>query len=160
MSSNVDILNTYNADAGQETKNAAFVAAIAQADGIRKAKATITSAAAATPVSLIPASDVPDGYAVEILDMRATVGGATQWGTTANVDLRTTTAGTVLVSMVVALLIAQGNVGLNSVAADKLHSSLKGGALVDAGQGVNVVGNANGTGSDLTVTVYYRLVRI
>ncbi len=114
---------------------------------------TLTSAAAATAVSIIADSEVPAGFTPYILNFRAQVNGGTPWATTATVKIQDT-AGTPVdfVTFAVAGLTANAYLVDNTanVTLGTAYSLNTGGT---AGKGLRVVGNANGTGSNLVVTV-------
>lgn len=114
---------------------------------------TLTASAAATPVVLIPDSDVPAGFKVFVTSFLARVNGATNWATTANVKIQDTNATPVdFVTMLVAALTGNARVlpGSANTTLEDAMSLMTGGTT---GRGLQVRGNANGTGSDLVVTV-------
>jgi hypothetical protein len=114
---------------------------------------TITSAAAATPVSILADAEVGTGRKVYVQQVIATVGGATAWATTANVKVQDTNSSPVdFFTMLVAALGANARAvfGSASTTIETAAGTMTGGT---AGKGLQVVGNANGTGSTLTVTV-------
>lgn len=115
--------------------------------------ATITSAAAATAVSVVADAEVGTGRIVHVTDVLARVNGTTGWGTTATVKLQDTNGTPVdFVTYAVAALTNQARVYLSSsnVTNENALSLNTGGT---AGKGLQLKGNANGTGSDLVVTV-------
>lgn len=121
---------------------------------IYKATATIASAAAATAVPLLPASMVPSGKKVYLLGFIARVNGATGWGTTATVKVQDTNGTPVdFVTMAVAALTNAARVvpGTANVTLEDAFAKGSGGT---AGKGLQLKGDANGTGSDLIVTVW------
>lgn len=118
-----------------------------------KATATLTSAAAATPVTLLADANVPAGKKVYITGFFAKVNGATVWATTANVYVKDNAGSPVTaITMAVAALTANAFVGLtttNITVADPVALNTG----LTAAKGLQLVANANGTGSDLVVTV-------
>ncbi len=128
-------------------------------NSVRFRRATIKSNAAGTAVVLVPADEVPPDRVVQIIpDYRGKVGGATPWGTTAAVSIKTAITGTVLVSF------AQAGLTANAVLRPGAANVTEADAVVlgtgaDPGEGLVIQGDVNGTGSDLTVCIWYRLVR-
>jgi hypothetical protein len=118
-----------------------------------KATATLTSAAAATPVTLLADSAVPAGKKVYITGFFAKVNGATAWGTTANCYVKDSASSPVTaITMAVAALTANAFVTVNTAnitIADPVALNTG----LTAAKGLTISGNANGTGSDLVVTV-------
>ncbi len=124
----------------------------------------LTSAAAATAVVIIPNEEVPDGYRVYLHGATGLVSGGTLWATTATVIIRTKSASPVtLGTFQVADLTGDAFVDLftgkdiqNSGGAQtsQLGTEAKKGEFADSGYGIEVKGNANGTGSDLYVRVW------
>lgn len=122
--------------------------------------ATLTSAAAATGVTLIADSEVPVGYVPYMTNFRAKVDGATVWGTTATVKVQDTNGTPVdFITMAVAALTANAFVKDNTtnVTAEAAYAKNTGGT---AGKGIRVIGNANGTGSDLVVTADFVYIKL
>ena len=122
--------------------------------------ATITSAAAATAVSLVKDVEVPRGFKPYLTDFHAKVDGGTGWGTTATVKIQDTNGTPVdFVTMAIAALTSNAFVGKTTanVTAEAALAKNTGGT---AGKGLQIKGNANGTGNDLVVTVvgYYKKV--
>lgn len=108
---------------------------------------TLTSAAAATPVDCLAAADVPAALSAKLAKWHAYVNGATVWGTVATCTIEDT-AGNDLVNIAVAALtgdtfIDDGSANVTKEARYRLGT----GGAVD--QGLRVVCDANGTGSDL-----------
>lgn len=115
--------------------------------------ATITSGAAATAVSLIADSAVPTGKTCYVTGFIGRVNGTTQWGTTATVKIQDTNGTPVdFVTMAVAALTSQARVypGTANVTTENAMANGTGGTV---NKGLQIKGNANGTGSDLIVTV-------
>lgn len=118
------------------------------------ATATITSAAAATAVEIVPDSAVPAGKKIYVTGFHAKVNGATEWATTATVKIQDTNGTPVeFATMAVAALTANALVfpmtsNITPAAAFTLGT---GGTVA---KGLVLKGDANGTGSDLVVTVY------
>lgn len=115
--------------------------------------ATLTSAAAATPVNILPDSAVPAGKKVYISNYYATVSGGTDWATTTSVTIEDT-AGVDFSVLTASALDANEVHGPFSDSAT-LAAAMKLGTGGTAAKGIQVVGNANGTGSDLVVTVVW-----
>lgn len=113
---------------------------------------TITSAAAATPVTCLADADVPAGKSAYLLGWHAKVNGATAWATTATCTIQDS-ASTGFVQVAVAALTGNAFVGDQTANVTNLSAySLNLGGM--AAKGLRVVCNANGTGSDLVVTLY------
>lgn len=118
-----------------------------------RATATITSAAAATAVSLIPDSMVGAGEKCYLMGFIGRVNGTTVWGTTATVKIQDTNSSAVdFVTAAVAALTSQARIypGTANVTSEDAYSLGTGGT---AGKGLQLKGNANGTGSDFVVSV-------
>lgn len=118
--------------------------------------ATITSAAAATPVNIIPDARVGTGRKVYLQGYVTKVDGATNWATTGNLKIQDTNGTPVdFVTITVNAATTNGNVetvvGMSNVAMEDAYSEGSGGT---AGKGLQVVGDANGTGSDMKFTVW------
>ncbi len=116
--------------------------------------ATITSAAAATAVPLLADSLIPSGKKVYLQGFIARVNGATGWGTTATVKIQDTNGTPVdFVTMAVAALTNAARVvpGTANVTLEDAYAAGTGGT---AGKGLQVKGNANGTGSNLIVSAW------
>lgn len=115
--------------------------------------ATITSAAAVTAVSLIADSEVPVGFTPYVTDFIARVNGTTVWATTATVKIQDTNGTAVdFVTMAVAALTSQARV-FKSSANVTIENAMANGTGGTASKGLQLKGDANGTGSDLIVTV-------
>jgi hypothetical protein len=114
---------------------------------------TITSAAAAVPINVIAESEVPAGKKVYVTGVIGRVNGATVWATTATVKLQDTNGTPVdFMTFAVAALTANARVfpGTANVTTEDAMANGTGGT---AAKGLQLVGNANGTGSDLILTV-------
>ncbi len=113
---------------------------------------TLTSAAAATAVNLIADSAVPAGRKVYITGYLAKVDGATDWATTTSVTIEGTDGTDFSVLTASAL---DGN-ELHGPFSDSaaVAAAMSKGTGGTAATGVQVIGNANGTGSDLVVTIF------
>ena len=116
---------------------------------------TLTSAAAATPVNILPDARVGSGRKPYLQGFVSRVNGATNWATTANIAIEGT-GGTNFVTITVNAATTNGNVraGFFSNSNVVLDDPVANGTGGTAGEGLQVVGNANGTGSDLLVTVW------
>lgn len=120
-----------------------------------KRTVTLTSAAAATAVTIIPDSLVYGGKKVYIEKAYANVNGSTAWGTTATVAIQDTAGSPVAgITYAVAGLTANATLQESAAANVTLGTAVSQGAGFTASKGIVVKGNANGTGSDLIVTVY------
>lgn len=117
------------------------------------ATASLTSAAAATPVTLLSATAVPLGKKVYITGFHAKVTGSTAWATTATVKIQDTN-GTPVDYFTIAVAALTGNAeirpGTANVTNENAYILGTGGT---ATKGLQLKGNVNGTGSTLTVTV-------
>lgn len=119
-----------------------------------KKTAKLTSAAAATPVHLLTDAEVGAGKKVYASKVFMSVDGAVNWGTTATVTLQDTAA-----SPVVGLTAAVAGLTANAMIDEgdtnvTLAAPIADGAGFTAAKGLDIAGNANGTGSDLIVTVF------
>lgn len=124
----------------------------ALAEAVFSRTCTITSAAAATPVTCLADADVPAGKSVYLLGWHAKVNGATAWSTTATCTIQDS-GSTGFAQIAVAALTGNAFVGDLTANVTVLSAySLNLGGM--AAKGLRVVCNANGTGSDLVVTLY------
>lgn len=118
----------------------------------------LTSAAAATALTIITNEEVPDGYRVYLHGLTARVNGATAWATTATVIVRTKASSpTTLVTLAVADLTANQFVAMpiaDGAITSAWGAEAEKGEFADSGYGIEVKGDANGTGSDLYVRVW------
>jgi hypothetical protein len=117
-------------------------------------KAILTSAAAATAVVILSRENVERLKAlgvVAIEGLKFFVDGATAWATTATVVVKTI-EDTPAAIATVAVAELTGNTVVQDVADMTLTKLFVNG--LPAGAGMQVVGNANGTGSDLIVNVW------
>lgn len=115
---------------------------------------TITSAAAATAVHCVADSFVPSSGTVYLTGFIGTVNGGTLWATTATCTIQDTSASpVVLETMAVAALTANAVVG-PFTANVTMGSAMKLGTGATLGKGLDIKCNANGTGSNLVVTVF------
>lgn len=115
--------------------------------------ATITSATAATPVIILPDSVVGAGRKVYVTDIVSKVNGGTPWATTATVKLQDTNSSAVdFVTVAVAAMTANAVIHPTTanVTIENAYALGTGGT---AAKGLQLKGNANGTGSPYTVTV-------
>jgi len=116
---------------------------------------TLTSAAAATPVEVFSAAQIGSTRAFYPLGFLIRVNGATGWGTTANVKIQDTNGTPVdFATILVALLTNAARVGCDPKTNLTIEDAWSLGTGGTVGKGVQVVGNANGTGSDLKITVW------
>ena len=118
------------------------------------ATATLTSAAAATPITLLADSLVPSGKKVYVTGFVAKVNGSTAWSTTANVKIQDSN-GTPVVFFTALVAALTGNAevrpGTSNITSGAAYNQGTGGT---AAKGLQIVGDANGAGSDLVVTVH------
>ena len=115
---------------------------------------TLTSAAAATAVTLLADGNVPAGKKVYVTGVNAKVNGATAWATTAEIDIADSNGAPVKFFALDASDLtgnAEVRAGSVGVTAQAAFSLAQGGT---AAKGLVVKGDANGTGSDLVVTVW------
>lgn len=118
---------------------------------------TITSAAAATPVNCLTDADVPLTKSAHVMGWHAKVNGATAWATTASCYLADTSGaggtGVIFVTAAVAALTGNAFVGDHSanITQSAAYARNLGGT---ADYGLQIACDANGTGSDLVVTIY------
>ena len=117
-----------------------------------KKTATLTAAAAATPVHILTAAEVGAGKKAYISQIFASVDGGTAWGTAATVSIQDTAASPVVgATFAVSALTANAMVQLADAT---LLAPVADGVGFTAAKGIDVVANANGTGSNLLVTVF------
>lgn len=115
---------------------------------------TLTSAAAATAVNIVPDARVGTGRKAYPMGYVSRVDGATNWATTASIKIQDTSA-VDFFTITVNAATTNGNIetvpGMSNIAMDDAFAEGAGGT---SGKGIQVVGNANGTGSDMKVTVW------
>lgn len=115
---------------------------------------TLTSAAAATPVAVFTDDEVGSVNKFYLLGYVAKVDGATDWATTATVKVQDTNGTPVdFVTLTASALDGDEAHGPWSDSAT-LEDAFSEGTGGTTGKGVQIVGDANGTGSDLKVTVW------
>ncbi len=118
---------------------------------------TLTAAAAATPVAVIPAAQVPAGKKFYLLGFLLSVGGTTAWtDATATVVKLQDSNGTPVVaaSIAKAQLTSQAQLGMLSTGVT-LGTEVRTGVGLTAAKGLNIVGDAVfAAGSDITVTAF------
>jgi hypothetical protein len=115
---------------------------------------TITSAAAATPITCLSDASVPPTQKAYLAGWHAKVNGATAWATTASCAIKDTSgAATPFVTLAVAALTGNAFIADHSsnVTQEASYARNLGTA---ADKGFVLVCDANGTGSDLVVTIY------
>lgn len=118
--------------------------------------ATLTSAAAATAVNIIPDARVGTGRKFYMTGYISRVNGATNWATTANIKIQDTN-GTPVDFITIAVNAASTNGNIRTVPGNAqvtLENAFANGTGGTAGKGIQVKGDANGTGSDMIVTVF------
>lgn len=115
-------------------------------------KCTLTSAAAATPVNCLADVDVPDGQSAYLMGFHAKVNGGVLWAVTATCVIEDT-SGNDFVTLPVAVLAANAFIdpGTALVVAEARYALSTGSA---DSKGLQISCDANGTGSDLVVTLY------
>lgn len=119
-----------------------------------KKTATLTSAAAATPVHLLTDAEVGAGKKVYVSKIYYSVDGETKWATTATVTLQdTATSPVVGATVAVAGLTANAMIDEGDTNVTLAEPIADGDGFTTA-KGLDIAGNANGTGSDLIVTVF------
>ena len=117
-----------------------------------KKTATLSSAAAATPVHVLTDAEVGAGKKAYVSQVFFSVDGGTNWATTATISLRDT-AGSPVVGCTVATSALTGN-AMVQLADATLLAPIADGVGFTTAKGLDIVGNANGTGSNLLVTVF------
>ncbi|HUM85032.1 MAG TPA: hypothetical protein PLN48_14900, partial [Lachnospiraceae bacterium] len=136
------------------TLQAVVVANAALGGRFFKKTAKLTSAAAKTPVHLLTDAEVGSGKKAYVSKIYFSVDGETDWATTATVTLQDTATSPVVGATVAVAgltanaMIDEGNTNVT------LAAPIADGAGFTAAKGLDIVGNANGTGSDLIVTVF------
>jgi hypothetical protein len=125
---------------------------------------TITAAAAATAIPIITNDEIPANYRVFLWGATGKVDGATPWATSATITLRTKAASpTTLGIFYVAEMTANAFLNLftgsdtqdsSGTINTQLGSVAQTGAFADDGYGIEIIGDANGTGSDFKVRVW------
>lgn len=116
---------------------------------------TLTSAAAATAVVLLPDARVGPNRKAYLRGGLMRVNGATVWATTANVKIQDTNGTPVdFTTTLVALLTANARVDLSPKANHTLEDAYNLNTGTTLGKGLQVKGDANGTGSDLFVRIW------
>lgn len=126
----------------------------APVDAIWSRTCTITSAAAATPVTCLSDADVPPSKSAYLLGWHAKVNGATAWMTTASCALKDTSGlATPFVTVAVAAMTGNAFIGDHSANVTQNDAyALNLGTAAD--RGLVLVCNANGSGSDFVVTLF------
>jgi len=116
---------------------------------------TLTSAAAATAVNIIPDARVGPSRKVYVMGWVSKVSGATNWATTATITIEDTSA-VAFSTITVNAATTNGNVvaGPFSNSNVALNDPMAIGSGGTAAKGLQLKGDANGTGSDLKVTVW------
>lgn len=124
-----------------------------QVEGRYLVTKTITSAAAATAVELLPDSYVPAGKKAYLVSFIAQVNGTTAWGTTATVKIQDKNSSAVdFVTFAVAGMTPQARLVPGSSTNTTLENAYSLGTGGTAAKGLQLKGDANGTGSDFVVT--------
>lgn len=123
-----------------------------QVEGRYLVTKTITSAAAATAVELLPDSYVPAGKKAYLVSFIARVNGTTAWGTTATVKIQDKNSSAVdFVTFAVAGMTSQARLvpGSANTTLENAYSLGTGGTTA---KGLQLKGDANGTGDNFVVT--------
>lgn len=129
----------------------ASIAAITAEAGIPfKATATLKSTTGATEVVLLADAKVPAGKKVYLHSIFASVDGTTEWAAVTKVSVKDS-ADVEGASFAVGDLIANANL---TIADATLADPIAQGVGFTAEKGLEIVADANGTGSDLIVTVF------
>lgn len=137
-----------------ETLEAIVTANAALGGRFFKKTATLTSAAAATPVHLLTDAEVGSGKKAYVSKIFFSVDGGTNWATTSAVTLQDTAASPV-VGATVAVAGLTGNAMIDEGNSNvTLAAPVADGVGFTTGKGLDIAGNANGTGSNLLVTVF------
>lgn len=114
---------------------------------------TLTSAAAATPVHCLIDADVGAAQKVYLAYWHLKVNGATPWATTATCTIQDTN-GTPVVFETIAVAAMAGNAFTQAGTANVTHgTAFSLGTGGTTAKGLDVVCNANGTGSDAVFTI-------
>lgn len=115
---------------------------------------TLTSAAAGTAVNILPDARVGAGRKVYLQGYISRVNGATNWATTTSIKIQDTSA-VDFITIAVAAGTTNGNIRtVPGTASVTLEDSFANGSGGTAAKGLQVKGNANGTGSDMLITVW------
>lgn len=118
--------------------------------------ATLTSAAAATAVNIIPDARVGTGRKFYMTGYISRVNGATNWATTANIKIQDTN-GTPVDFITIAVNAASTNGNIRTVPGNAqvtLENAFANGTGGTAAKGLQIKGDANGTGSDMIITAW------
>jgi hypothetical protein len=115
---------------------------------------TLTSAAAATAIPIFTAAEVEAGKKFYPLGFVAKVDGGTLWATTATVKIQETGADPAALATIAVAALTANAILLPGTADVTLGDAWSEGSGAAAGRGIEVVGDANGTGSDLKLTVW------
>lgn len=121
------------------------------------ARATLTAAAAGTPVHVVPAANVPAGKKILPIDIVLNVSNSTAWtDDTATIVKLQDTAGTPVVAATYAKAGLTANAVLGKMGANITTGvPIKTGVGLTADKGLDIVGDANfGAGSDIIVSVF------
>ena len=137
---------------GLDTLEAVVTANAALGGRFFKRTVKLTSTDAATPVPLLTDEEVGTGKKAYVSKIYFSVDGDDKWETTANVTLQDTEAvvgATVGVAGLIAnAMIDEGDTNVT------LAAPIADGAGFTEAKGLDIVGDADGTGSDLIVTVF------
>lgn len=117
------------------------------------ATGTLTSAAAATPVIIIADATVGAGKKIYLQSFWITVNGGTDWATTSTLSIQDT-SGVEFAQIPIAALTGNAQQMLAPSVGFTFRSPFLLGTGGTTGKGIQVVGNANGTGSDAVITIW------
>lgn len=116
--------------------------------------ATLTSAAAATPVHILTDAEVGAGKKAYVSQVFLSVNGAVNWGTTATISIQDTAGSPVPGCTFDATKLVANSMHQLASSDFTLLAPIADGAGFTTAKGLDIAGNANGTGSDLIVTVF------
>jgi len=119
-----------------------------------KKTATLTSANAATPVHVLTDGEVGAGKKAYVSQVFLSVDGETNWGTTTTIKLQDTAASPVAGATFDATKLLANSMHQLASSDFTLLAPIADGVGFTTAKGLDIVGNANGTGSDLIVTVF------
>ncbi len=142
------------------TKANAVLSLYSLGDRYFQRSCTITSAAAATAVHCLAASDVPSNGKVYVSGFFAKINGATPWATTATCALQDTAASPVAVATIAVAAMTNAAFITPVTSNVTLATTYSLGTGVTQAKGLDIKCNAVGTGSDMVVTVYGTIRRV
>lgn len=119
-----------------------------------KKTATLTSADAETPVPILTDAEVGSGKKAYVSQVFLSVNGAVSWGTTATISIQDTNDTAVPGCTFDATKLVANSMHQLASSDFTLLAPIADGAGFTTAKGLNIVGDADGTGSDLIVTVF------